>query len=374
VGFLAYEYVHRLEPSVPRPGPERADTPVLCFLFIDEVVVFDRARQTLLLCACAHLAEGEDPLLAYDRALARIRTLHDQLDRPAPAPLPAVPEVPVPGLPPSNFERPAFEQAVAEAREYVHAGDVVQVVLSQRFERAYTRPPMDLYRALRTVNPSPYMVLFETEELAIVGASPEVHVRLTGDRVEIRPIAGTRPRGADEEEDHAHEEDLLADPKERAEHLMLVDLARNDIGRVCAPGSVHVPEFMGIERYSHVMHIVSQVEGTLAPGRNAFDLMRATFPAGTVSGAPKVRALQIIAEKEPGPRGPYSGALGYFAYGGNHDSCIAIRSAVLRDGRIRVQAGAGIVADSIPESEWQETVNKARGLLKAVALSEIVES
>ena len=374
VGFLAYEYVHRLEPTVPRPGPEPADTPVLCFLFIDEVVVFDRARQTLLLCACAHLEQGEDPLHAYDRALARIRTLHEQLDRPAAAPLLAVPEVPVPGLPPSNFARPAFERAVADAREYVHAGDVVQVVLSQRFEREYTRPPMDLYRALRTVNPSPYMVLFEAEDFAIVGASPEVHVRLTGDRVEIRPIAGTRPRGSDEEEDHAQEEDLLADPKEKAEHLMLVDLARNDIGRVCAPGSVHVPEFMGIERYSHVMHIVSQVEGTLAPGCNAFDLMRATFPAGTVSGAPKVRALQIIAEKEPGPRGPYSGALGYFAYGGNHDSCIAIRSAVLRDGRIRVQAGAGIVADSVPESEWQETVNKARGLLKAVALSEIVGS
>ena len=227
-----------------------------------------------------------------------------------------------------------------------------------------------MYRALRSVNPSPYMFLLETGDFSLVGASPEVHVRLTDGLVEIRPLAGTRKRGATVAEDLELEKELLADAKERAEHLMLVDLARNDIGRVCAYGSVHVPELMVVERYSHVMHIVSQVEGRIAPDRTAFDLMRATFPAGTVSGAPKIRAMQIIAEKEPVQRGFYAGALGYFSYDGNLDSCIMLRTSVIKDGKIHIQAGAGIVADSNPTAEYQETLTKASALFKAVAIAE----
>jgi len=246
---------------------------------------------------------------------------------------------------------------------------VIQVVPSQRFSRPFAKTPLDLYRALRTVNPSPYTFILDTGDFALVGASPEVHVRLTDGLVEIRPLAGTRKRGATQEEDQALEKELLADDKERAEHLMLVDLARNDIGRVCAFGSISVPEFMSVERYSHVMHIVSQVEGRIAPGRTAYDLMRATFPAGTVSGAPKVRAMQIIAEKEPVERGFYAGALGYFGYDGNLDSCITLRTALLKGGKMHIQAGAGIVADSDPAAEYQETISKAGALLKAAEIA-----
>lgn len=369
VGFLGYEYIHRIEPTVPKSGEDRVGTPLMYYMMVDSVVVFDRAHQTLKLCAYASI--GEDVDQSYDAALKEIETLAEILSQPVPTPPRPVPTVQDVKVPPGNFSQAAFEKAVQECREYVHAGDVVQVVLSQRFEKTFKEKPIDLYRVLRTINPSPYMFLFETDNFGLVGASPEVHVRLTGDKVEIRPIAGTRPRGNTPEEDVAFEEDLLADPKEKAEHLMLVDLARNDIGRVCTAGSVHVPDFMAIERYSHVMHIVSQVEGQIADDKNAFDLMRATFPAGTVSGAPKVRAMQIISEKEKTSRGPYSGALGYFAYGGNHDSCIAIRSALIKDGKIYVQSGAGLVADSVPEKEFEETINKAKGLLKAVAISEI---
>jgi len=373
VGFLSYEYIHRIEPTVPLAAEDELDCPLIYYAMIDSLVIFDRAHQKLLLCATALIEKDEDPDHAYDRALAELGELSNLLKSPTPGSLRSVPAEPEFEVPKGNFERSTFEKAVDECREYVHAGDVVQVVLSQRFKKNYDHSPIDLYRTLRTINPSPYMFIMETDDFALVGASPEVHVRLTGDKVEIRPIAGTRPRGKNAEEDYRMEEDLLADPKERAEHLMLVDLARNDIGRVCRPGSVHVPDYMAIERYSHVMHIVSQVEGELAPGRTAFDLMRATFPAGTVSGAPKVRAMQIIAEKEQTTRGPYSGALGYFSYDGNHDSCIAIRSALIRDGEVHVQSGAGLVADSIPANEFEETINKARGLLKAVAISEIVE-
>jgi len=279
-------------------------------------------------------------------------------------------ELPPPQVPAGNFTQERFEAAVENCKEFIRAGDIIQVVPSQRFSQPFSQTPLDLYRALRSVNPSPYMFILDTEDYAIVGASPEVHVRLTNDLVEIRPIAGTRPRGATPDEDRALETDLLADEKERAEHLMLVDLARNDIGRVCAYGTVHVPEMMVIERYSHVMHIVSQVEGRIAPDRTAFDLMRATFPAGTVSGAPKVRAMQIIAQTEPVQRGFYAGALGYFGYDGNLDSCITLRTALIKDGRIHLQAGAGVVADSVPASEFQETINKASALFKAVSLAE----
>jgi anthranilate synthase component 1 len=273
-------------------------------------------------------------------------------------------------VPPGNFSRADFEQMVEDSKEYIRAGDIFQIVLSQRFSRSFAGTPLDLYRALRTVNPSPYMFLLETGDFALVGASPEVHVRLTGRKVEIRPIAGTRPRGKTAAEDSALERELLADEKEKAEHLMLVDLARNDIGRVSTFGTVKVPEFMVVERYSHVMHIVSQVEGQLAPERTAFDLMRATFPAGTVSGAPKIRAMQLIAAKEGTQRGTYAGALGYFSYDGNLDSCITLRTALIKGDMVHIQAGAGVVADSVPASEYQETINKASALFKAIGLAD----
>jgi anthranilate synthase component 1 len=278
--------------------------------------------------------------------------------------------VPTVNVPPGNFSQSAFENVVTEGKEFIRSGDIIQFVPSQRFSRPFSRPALDLYRALRTVNPSPYMFILEAGDFSIVGASPEVHVRLTDGLVEIRPIAGTRRRGASHAEDVALEKELLADEKERAEHLMLVDLARNDIGRVCQYGSVQVPEMMTVERYSHVMHIVSQVEGRIAPNHNAYDLLRATFPAGTVTGAPKIRAMQIIADHEPSQRGFYAGALGYVGYEGNMDTCIMLRTALLKNGLIHIQAGAGVVADSVPASEYQETISKASALLKAVAMAE----
>ncbi len=366
VGFVGYEYVQRVEPTIPCPTENEVEMPLLYFMFTDNLVIFDRARQTLRICVDAHV--GNDPDNAYVNAVKAIEQIVTLLKKESvlvPAPLQDADEI---NVPPGNFTQDEFEEVVKRSKEYVHAGDIIQVVVSQRFEQPFTREPLDLYRALRVINPSPYMFLMETKEFSLVGASPEVHVRLTGEKVEIRPIAGTRPRGQTDDEDLAQERDLLSDEKECAEHLMLVDLARNDIGRVCRFGSVHVPEYMAIERYSHVMHIVSQVVGEIDPAMNAFDLMRATFPAGTVSGAPKVRAMQIITEMERSQRGSYSGALGYFGYDGNHDSCIGIRTALIKNGRIYIQSGAGIVADSIPTNEYMETINKAKGMLKAVAL------
>ena len=368
VGFIGYEYVTRIEPSVPPAPADELKLPLIYFMLVDSVLIFDRAKQTLRLSVNAHV--GEDPAAAYDAAGRELTELYDLLaHKPELAPAPLIEPASV-SVPPGNFTKERFEAVVESAKEYIRAGDIIQVVPSQRFSRPFKKTPLDLYRALRTVNPSPYMFILDTGDYAIVGASPEVHVRLTDDLVEIRPIAGTRKRGATAEEDSALERELLADEKERAEHLMLVDLARNDIGRVCRFGSVTVPEMMVIERYSHVMHIVSQVEGRIAEDRNAYDLMRATFPAGTVSGAPKIRAMQIIAQQEPTQRGFYAGALGYFSYDGNLDSCIMLRTSLIKDGRIHIQAGAGVVADSVPESEFQETVNKASALFKAVAIAE----
>jgi anthranilate synthase component 1 len=280
-----------------------------------------------------------------------------------PAEVPAVPFE-------SNLPREQFLSNVARARQYITAGDVIQVVGSQRFSTPVKAAPLDVYRAARSINPSPYMFLLELEGFALVGASPEIHVRCEDGLVEIRPIAGTRPRGKTPEQDQANERELLADPKERAEHIMLVDLARNDLGRVCDYGTVRVRDLMVVERYSHVMHIVSQVEGRLSAERTLYDLMRATFPAGTLTGAPKVRAMQIISELEQTQRGPYGGCVGYFSFSGNLDCCITIRTALLKDGRAYVQAGGGWVADSTPEAEYTETVNKAKAMLKAVALAE----
>ena len=368
VGFIAYEYVSRIEPTVPSAAKDELGVPLLYFMLSDSLLIFDRAKQTLRLCVNAHVKGKPDE--AYSAAVKELEALFAMLRHPrelAPAPLVDVAKT---TIPPGNFTKPRFEQVVVDGKEFIRSGDIIQFVPSQRFTQDFNKTPLDLYRALRTVNPSPYMFILEAGDFSIVGASPEVHVRLTDGLVEIRPIAGTRKRGATPAEDVALEKDLLADEKERAEHLMLVDLARNDIGRVCRFGSVRVPEMMVIERYSHVMHIVSQVEGQIDPSRNAFDLMRATFPAGTVSGAPKIRAMQIISRYEPSQRGIYAGALGYVGYDGNMDTCILLRTALLKDGKIHIQAGAGVVADSVPASEYQETVNKASALLKAVAMAE----
>jgi anthranilate synthase component 1 len=269
----------------------------------------------------------------------------------------------------SAFTQQGFERAVEKALEYIRAGDIMQVVLSQRLTIPFRTAPLDLYRALRTLNPSPYMYFMDLKDFHIVGSSPEILVRLEDGVVTVRPIAGTRPRGGSESEDQEYEKDLLADPKERAEHIMLVDLGRNDVGRVSQVGSVRVTEKMLIERYSHVMHIVSNVIGDLQAGMDAVDVLRATFPAGTVSGAPKIRAMEIIEQLEPTRRGIYSGAVGYIGWNGNMDTAIAIRTAVIKDGKLHIQAGAGIVADSVPRNEWNETLNKARAIFRAVTMA-----
>ncbi|OUW19810.1 MAG: anthranilate synthase component I [Opitutales bacterium TMED158] len=370
VGYLSYEYICRVEDTVPRARRNCHGSPLTYYMLADSMVIFDRAKQTIRLLVNARLDAHDSPEAAYDAALNELGSLKATLDRPNPvSPATLRPPSKI-DIPDGNFVKEEFEAMVERSKEYIRAGDIFQVVLSQRFERELEKSPLDLYRALRTVNPSPYMFLLEADGFAIIGASPEVHVKLTEDQVEIRPIAGTRHRGKTEAEDLALEKDLLADEKEKAEHLMLIDLARNDIGRVCEYGSVTVPDYMIVERYSHVMHIVSQVEGTIAKDKNAFDLMRATFPAGTVSGAPKVRAMQIIAESEPDQREFYSGALGYFSYNGNLDSCITLRTAMIADGKVIIQAGAGIVADSVPEAEYQETIFKASALFKAVAVAD----
>ena len=370
VGYVSYEYICRVEPTVPRAKSNHHKSPLSYYMLADSMVIFDRAKQTIRLLVNARLAAHENPQAAYEGALAELEQLRETLAKPNPA-SPVTLQTPKDiKIPDGNFIKEDFENLVKRSKEYIRAGDIFQVVLSQRFEKDFKQSPLDLYRALRTVNPSPYMFLLEADGFAIVGASPEVHVKLTGDKVEIRPIAGTRHRGKTEEEDLELEKDLLADEKEKAEHLMLIDLARNDIGRVCEYGSVSVPDYMAIERYSHVMHIVSQVEGKIAAGKNAFDLMRATFPAGTVSGAPKIRAMQIISESEPDQREFYSGALGYFSYNGNLDSCITLRTAMISSNKVVIQAGAGIVADSDPTSEYQETIFKASALFKAVAVAD----
>ncbi len=368
VGFVGYEYISRIEPTVPVPAADELGVPLLYFMLSDSLLIFDRAKQTLRLCVNAHVRG--DAAAAYAAAVAELHQLYAILQHPrelAPAPLVEPGSITVP---PGNFTRERFEQCVADSKEFIRAGDIIQVVGAQRFSKPFARSPLDLYRALRTVNPSPYMFILETGDFSLIGASPEVHVRLTDGRVEIRPIAGTRQRGATAAADAALEKELLADAKEKAEHLMLVDLARNDIGRVCQFGSVTVPDFMTVERYSHVMHIVSQVEGRIAPDKNAYDLMRATFPAGTVSGAPKIRAMQIIAQIEQLQRGFYAGALGYIGYDGNMDTCIMLRTALLKDGQVYIQAGGGWVADSLPADEYLETINKASALFKAVAMAE----
>jgi len=353
VGYLAYDWISQLEP-VPTPAASSADAgiPLMRFMLADAVVAFDHVRRTVSLIG---------PSGQVDR-------LAEMLSR-APAAT-AGPEL-APGRQSSETDPAAYEAAVSQAKEHIAAGDAFQIVLSQRIRRETQVSPFAVYRALRAVNPSPYMFLLDLGDYQLVGSSPETHVRLGTDRMcELRPIAGTRPRGADRAADDALAEELLADEKERAEHVMLVDLARNDLSRVCEPGSVKVLRSMDVERYSHVMHIVSQVEGRIRPDRDAAALLRATFPAGTLSGAPKVRAMQIISELENRRREAYAGAVGYLGFGGDMDTCIAIRTLLMRDGVAYLQAGAGIVADSDPATEHQECMNKLAALGAAIDRAE----
>ena len=368
VGYIGYDAVAQFERV---PLCEKAadiDWPDMIMAIADTIIIFDRVSQTLKIVANAFIEDSAEQ--AYDDAVRRIETLYETIGLAAPHRLIDVCPDPSDIACRSNVSQEDFEAAVRHAKEYIRAGDVFQTVLSQRFEVDYRGDPLDVYRALRSVNPSPYMFCLEFGDRAVVGSSPEIHVRCEDGRVEVRPVAGTRPRSDDETEDARLADELLADPKERAEHIMLVDLGRNDIGRTCTYGTVRVPELMVIERYSHVMHIVSDVLGTLAPDRDVYDLLRATFPAGTVSGAPKIRAMEIIAELEQSRRGPYAGAIGYFSFTGNLDSCITIRTVLLTGRTAYVQAGAGIVADSDPTKEYEETRNKASAVLKALALAE----
>ena len=370
IGFIGYEFIHDVEPVVPRPAHDELQTPTMYFLVADQLLIFDRVAQTITILVNAILEDGASPADAYEAATDEIERIVSQLEQPcehSPVSLPAeVPSVPFE----SNVTKEKFFANVAAAKKYITSGDIIQVVGSQRFSTPVKAPPLDIYRAARSINPSPYMFLLELDGFSLVGASPEIHVRCEEGKVEIRPIAGTRKRGKTEAEDIALEKELLADPKERAEHVMLVDLARNDLGRVCDYGTVQVKDLMIIERYSHVMHIVSQVEGKISADKTPYDLMRATFPAGTLSGAPKIRAMQIISELEGTTRGPYGGCVGYFSFSGNLDCCITIRTALIKGGKAYVQAGGGWVNDSTPEGEYQETINKSKAMLKAVALAE----
>ena len=367
VGFVSYDMVRFME-RLPATLPETTGFSDVHLMFPEVLLVYDRLRHSLLVIYNARLQEGVPPEAVYDRALAEIEATVRRVRGPLiyPPSLPATKETKLE----AEIEPQRFQEMVKKAKEYIQAGDVIQVVLSQRFSGESELRPFDVYRALRKINPSPYLFYLRLGDETLIGSSPEILVRLEEGCIEVRPIAGTRPRGRTETEDQALAEDLLHDPKERAEHLMLVDLGRNDVGRVATYGSVEVYELMIIERYSHVMHLVSGVRGELAPGKDMFDVLKASFPAGTVSGAPKIRAMEIIEELEHARRGPYAGAVGYFGFSGNMDFCIAIRTLFQKGTRLYLQAGAGIVADSDPEREYQETINKARGMMKAVEMAQ----
>jgi len=373
VGYIGYDTVKFWEP-VPDKNPDPIGSPDIFLVQTDLLVIFDNLTSKLTVLKPVVIPEGANPLELYKEAKGEIERVVETLKQP-------LPEREFFPIPPktlevdfsawrSNFTKEQFEEIVKRAKRYIEEGDIIQVVLSQRFRKRLRTKPENLYRVLRYLNPSPYMFFLKFDDLHVVGASPEVLVRLEGKRIETRPIAGTRPRGETPLEDKELERDLLSDEKEKAEHIMLVDLARNDVGRVAKAGTVKVESLMRIERYSHVMHIVSDVSGELREDKDVLDVIRATFPAGTVSGAPKVRAMQIIEELENEKRGIYAGAVGYISFQGNTDLAIAIRTAVIRGNEIFVQAGAGIVADSVPEREWEETRNKAKALIKAVEIAE----
>ena len=368
VGYAAYDMVRYYE-NLPSPPPDDRGLPDLSFGLYRTVAVFDHYYNTVLVVANAHVRG--DPGAAYTEAVESVERAIARLREGSGPPVREVTLDHLPGKPfESNLSRPRYEQIVEKCKEYIRAGDIFQVVPSQRLTVHTRATPFDIYRALRVINPSPYMFLLTTPEATLVGSSPEILCRVEDGVVTSRPLAGTRPRGRTDEEDRALERELLADPKERAEHIMLVDLARNDVGRVARPNTVRLADVMAVERYSHVMHIVSDVQGQLAEGLNAFDALKAALPVGTVSGAPKIRAMQIIDEVEPTRRGPYAGAVGYVDFGGNMDTCIALRTMVICGGKAYIQAGGGVVADSVPASEYQETLNKARALLRAIEVAE----
>ena len=384
-GMWGYELIQWIEPSVPVHPRTAADPPDGIWMLMDAILIFDQVKRQITAVAYADLSDSRDEDEAWDMALNRIRSLRERMNAPLPPVDPlrwdgsakTLPEVS------SNRSQDEFEQSVLTAKERISAGDVFQLVISQRLETKVQQTPLELYRSLRMVNPSPYMAFFDFGDWQLIGSSPEVMVQAEpaadGVHAGLRPIAGTRPRGRSPLEDRELEADLLADPKERAEHVMLVDLGRNDLGRVCQPGSVAVKDLMVIERYSHVMHIVSQVEGRLTPDHDVWDLLMASFPAGTVSGAPKIRAMQLIHELEPDARGPYSGVYGSVDLGGALNTAITIRTMVVQpDGaggcRVKVQAGAGVVADSKPTAEFEETLNKAKGMLTALACLNATDS
>lgn len=370
VGFMGYDAVRFFE-ELPSRTKDGLGLPDIFFMITDTLLIFDNLTHRIKVVSNAHV-NGRSAASAYKEAVGKIDALVKKLKQGKSSrfKVQSSKKRAKAGKLQSNFTQQQYEQAVLKAKEYIKAGDIFQVVPSQRFRTRISAEPYEIYRALRLINPSPYMYFLRCGDATVVGASPEVMVRLEGDRVDLRPIAGTRRRGITEEEDGALAEELLADPKERAEHIMLVDLGRNDVGRVSEPGSVNVSELMVVERYSHVMHIVSNVRGVLQKDRDAYDVIRACFPAGTVSGAPKIRAMEIIDELEPTKRGPYAGAVGYFGFSGNMDTCITIRTLVIKDKTAYIQAGGGVVADSDPASEYQETVNKARAMMRAVEMAE----
>src|SRR5262245_25921184 len=379
VGYMGYDVVRYTE-NLPNPPPDDRQLPDLAFDFYDSMVIFDHIQKTIAVTAHARVPQNSSPSgattqqlrAAYDSACQRVDELVRILqDVPVRLPLADIDAATAEEHSfQSNFTRADFESAVDRCKEYIRAGDIFQVVISQRLDTETTASAFDIYRTLRVVNPSPFMVFLKTGATTLVGSSPEIMVRVEDDLVTIRPLAGTRRRGRTEDEDSALATELLADPKERAEHIMLVDLGRNDVGRVARYETVQLSDVMTVERYSHVMHITSNVTGRLAPGKSALDALRACVPAGTVSGAPKVRAMQIIDEIEPHRRGPYAGAVGYIDFTGNMDTCIALRTLVLQGTKVYLQAGAGIVYDSVPATEYEETLNKARGLLKAIRIAE----
>lgn len=370
VGYVGYDCVQYFE-NIPRTGKDDLNLPDLLFLFTDVLVIFDHLKHSLKVLV--NTRTGNNPETAWQAGLARIEEIIARLETPVSVkPIAADIEISLDNIE-ANFSKSDYLEAVAKAKEYIFAGDILQVVPSQRFALETLSDPFDIYRVLRIINPSPYLGYLKFDDLTIVASSPEPLVKVYDKHVITRPIAGTRRRGSTPDEDEALAAELLADPKERAEHIMLVDLGRNDIGRVSKTGTVKVDELMFIERYSHVMHIVSQVSGELLSNKTPFDALRAAFPAGTVSGAPKIRAMQIIDELEPTLRGPYAGVFGYFSFDGNLDTGITIRTIVIKDGVAYVQAGGGIVADSDPEFEYQETVNKATAMLRAIKIAAALE-
>jgi len=372
VGFLGYDMVRFIE-DIPDENPDTLDLPDSVFMLTDTILIFDHVDHKIKVVSNAHVKKGA---AAYAEAVRKIGRIIARLKDPHQGKAPAPNHSLRSGSGQaalairSNFTKVGFEEAVIKAKRYIRAGDIIQVVLSQRLEAKTDSDPFEVYRALRSINPSPYMYHLKLGDFCLVGSSPEIMVRCEEGKVELRPIAGTRPRGVSEEEDAILEKELLNDPKERAEHIMLVDLGRNDIGKVCDYSTVKVSELMGIEKYSHVMHIVSDVSGRLKKGCDAFDVIRATIPAGTVTGAPKVRAMEIIDELESTRRSTYAGSVGYFSFSGNLDCCITIRTILMKKGKAYIQAGAGIVADSVPSREYKETMNKAGALIRALEMAE----